>query len=374
MKRNQLFLFLFLCVFTVSAQAIPPTRIPRAVARAARSVSARSSQINRAAIARLRQFAQRTAVERKTNEAFLRNAHRFRPKVFEVKISTDGRHTASAFALNINGRVWGVTAAHVMENIHSDPYIQIRQGEHTILAPIRSWHASNKGGSDVAIFDIPEEVLPHVEVLTPAEKLPTPEVETQSPAFIRENYAFLPSEDVLFAGPHRILLRDQLRQEASGYCGSPVLANGEVIGLHVGVYSPSLIPSTWGNLFGEYTTIKTPLHVASPILHVLQLASEVDPATANYPSVVLKVLDRPVKVLTSQEQVYSVTLLREGHVKKEIFAHPFMHFDKLEEFFDLEENDVLRIDVKQPKLFSPRMETVFYDVNVSTGEITSFTR
>ena len=164
-----------------------------------------SAQANKTARARLRTFADLAAVEKKPNETLMKDAFRFRKKVFEVQISENGRHTASAFAINVNGRVWGVTAAHVMKNISSDPFIKIKNGsEVVLLAPIQRWHIGNKKGNDVAIFEIPQEVLTHIEVLSPASELPAAGIETQSPAFVRGNYTFLPSEDVLFAGPHRI--------------------------------------------------------------------------------------------------------------------------------------------------------------------------
>ena len=51
-----------------------------------------------------------------------------------------------------------------------------------------------------------------------------------------------------------------------------------------------------------------------------------------------------------------------------------MNFDKLEEFFELQENDVLRLTINQPKPYSQRVQTVLYDVNVSTGEIKKWDR
>ncbi len=375
MRNKKLFLVALLVIFALPVQAIKPIRVQRAVSKA-RSVVSGSALANRAATARLHDFASRAAQMREINTAFLKNAFRYRKKVFEVQIATDGRHTASAFALNIQGRVWGVTAAHVMHNISSNPFIKIKKGTETILAPIPSWHIGNKIGNDVAIFEIPQEILPHIEVLSPSKQALLPATQTQSPAFVRGNYTFLPSEDVLFVGPHRIFLRDQLRREATGYCGSPVLVNGEVVGLHVGVYSLEQIrTSAWSDLLNkERLSIQSPLHTASPISHVLQLAHEVEPAAVSPAPTLLKVLGHTVRPLAAREQLVSVALLRNGVFQQEIHAHPFMNFDKLEEFFELQENDVLRLTINQPKPYSQRVQTVLYDVNVSTGEIKKWDR
>ena len=169
MRNKKLFLVALLVIFALPVQAIKPVRVQRAVSKA-RSVVFGSALANRAAVARLHDFASRAAQMREINTAFLKNAFRYRKKVFEVQIATDGRHTASAFALNIQGRVWGVTAAHVMHNISSNPFIKIKKGTETILAPIPSWHIGNKIGNDVAIFEIPQEILPHIEVLSPSKQ------------------------------------------------------------------------------------------------------------------------------------------------------------------------------------------------------------
>ncbi len=374
MRNTKLFLVALLVIFALPVQAIKPIRVQRAVSKA-RSVVSGSALANRAATARLHDFASRAAQMREINTAFLKNAFRYRKKVFEVQIATDGRHTASAFALNVQGRVWGVTAAHVMHNISSNPFIKIKKGTETILAPIPSWHIGNKIGNDVAIFEIPQEILPHIEVLSPSKQALLPATQTQSPAFIRGNYTFLPSEDVLFVGPYRIFLRDQLLHEATGYCGSPVLVNGEVVGLHVGVYSLEQIrTSAWSDLLNkERLSIQSPLHTASPISHVLQLAHEVEPAAASPAPTLLKVLGHTVRPLAAREQLVSVALLRNGVFQQEIHAHPFMNFDKLEEFFELQENDVLRLTINQPKPFTQQTQTVLYDVNVSTGDVTTVT-
>ncbi len=348
----------------------------KTISRKINKVEKQSAQANKTALARLRTFADLAAVEKKSNEALMRDAFRFRKKVFEVQISDNGRHTASAFAINVNGRVWGVTAAHVMKNISSDPFIKIKNvSEVVLLAPIQRWHIGNKKGNDVAIFEIPQEVLTHIEVLSPASELPAAGIETQSPAFVRGNYTFLPSEDVLFAGPHRIFLRDQLLHDVSGYCGSPVLVDGKVAGLHTWVHPLERIQtSEWISLLHQNNlSLKIPLHEAMPIQRVLQLIEEVE-NPQNSGGTMLKVSGHPVHLLTSQEHLVSITHMRNGRVQKNLNSHPFINFEHLEEFFELQENDVVRVTLESPKPYSQKVITRLFDINVSTGEITQIDR
>ena len=51
-----------------------------------------------------------------------------------------------------------------------------------------------------------------------------------------------------------------------------------------------------------------------------------------------------------------------------------MNFENLGEFFELQENDVVRITLQSPKPYSPKMVTKIFDVNVSSGEITQTDR
>ena len=160
----------------------------------------------------------------------------------------------------------------------------------------------------------------------------------------------------------------------SGYCGSPVLVNGKVVGLHIGTLSAEdARTANWSDLFTKNNLPALPaLHVASPINRVVELAKTQDlnnPATQV--GTPLKVMGKTVTYLHPREQIYSIQQLRDGFLRKTIHAHPFMNFDKLEEFFSLQENDVLRITVIQPKTtFSPA--TIYtHDMDISTGKITS---
>lgn len=341
-------------------------------ARAANGVAARSARANRLARLKLKKMTLRPELSKQYNfqSGIPTNLSR---TVFEVQISKTPRNTASAFALSINGKTWGVTAAHVMENIRHNPFVKVKTNGGEIVAPISSFRIGNKKGNDVAIFEIPQEVLPHIQVLSPAEQLPAVGTEIQSPRFVWGQPAFIPKEDILFAGQHRILLRNQVHQDITGSCGSPILADGKVIGIHVGSFSSSTIETiSWSELLrdNQIALASTSFHVVSPIEQALQLAAQ----ETTQAGTTLKVMGYPVHLMSPQEYISSISLLRNGFVKKEIPAHPFMNFENLGEFFELQENDVVRITLQSPKPYSPKMVTKIFDVNVSSGEITQTDR
>lgn len=297
-----------------------------------------------------------------------------RRQVFQVQRGPLSSSSASAFALEIDGRVWGITAAHVMKNISLSPHmvVQNERGK-PLVAPITFHHTANTNGSDLAIFEIPKKLLPYVEVLHAQVALPAPQTLTQSPCFVKGNPLYLPAEDVLFAGPHRILLRDQAHREMTGYCGSPVLADGKVIGVHVAAYTAQAVQlASWNSLIGNVSTqTPPPLHVATPIAQAVLLARDFTQNTAEQSGILLQVFGRPVAMLTPHEQLYSVQHLRHGLLKNQLRLHPFIQFDKLEEFFDLQEGDVLRITVLSPKTIAQATAIKIYEVDVSTGQVTT---
>lgn len=260
-----------------------------------------------------------------------------------------------------------------MKNIHLDPHMVVRNSRGKLVsAPITFQHMSNTRGSDVAIFEIPKDLLPYVEVLQPAEKAPAAQTVTQSPCFIKGNPIYLPSEDVLFAGPHRLLLRDQAHREVTGYCGSPVLVDGKVVGLHVGAYSlQDLQTVSWSSLLTDHNIRpQTALHVAAPIQRVEELAHQVEmDGFLTQVGTPLKVMGHVVTRIQPQEYIYSIQLMRDGTLHDSFHAHPFMNFEKLEEFFNLQENDVLRITILSPRNISQAEQIKIYDVDVSTGSV-----
>lgn len=110
-----------------------------------------------------------------------------------------------------------------------------------------------------------------------------------------------------------------------------------------------------------------------PIQRVLQLIEEVE-NPQNSGGTMLKVSGHPVHLLTSQEHLVSITHMRNGRIQKNLNAHPFMDFEHLEEFFELQENDVVRVTLESPKPYSQKVITRLFDINVSTGEVTLIDR
>ncbi len=368
---------LFILVFAVlgvtpsSLQAQRPRITGNMIRKACVTpVSVHSWRINQAALKKLSGLIRPATHIQAAQAGFPEHVRR---QVFQVKRSPSSHSTASAFALNINGRVWGVTAGHVMRNILLDPHMVVKNSRGKLItAPITFQHMSNTRGSDVAIFEIPKELLPYIEVLQPADKIPAPQTVTQSPCFIQGNPFYLPSEDVLFAGPHRLLLRDQAHREVTGYCGSPVLVNGKVVAVHVGAYSlQDLQTVSWSSLLTDHNIRpQAALHVATPIQRVEELANQVETVgSLTQTGTPLKVMGNVVTQVQPQEYVFSIQLLRNGMLLKSLHTHPFMNFDKLEEFFDLQENDVLRITILSPRNVSKVEGIKIYDVDISTGKV-----
>ena len=319
--------------------------------------------------------------------------------VFQVQKGPLGRSSASAFALEIDGRIWGVTAAHVMSNILIDPYAKVQNPygkeltapitswqstpaklpahaqtkiEHSkhLSAPITYWYSSEK--TDVAIFEIPAELKPYIQVLRPLQTRPQAQQMATVLGFVQGSPLYLPTEEILFSGPYRLLLRALVRREMTGFCGSPVLVNGQVAGLHVGSSRPQEAKQTyWYELLRGFFDQDPPsMHLAAPIEAVQLLAREFTSGPSADTGVVMKVLNHPVALLTPREQLYSVQHLRNGLVKNTLYAHPFMDPEKLEQFFELEEEDILRITVFDPKRQNIPAMNHIYEINVSTGQVT----
>ncbi|MBR2081915.1 MAG: hypothetical protein IJ876_02755 [Elusimicrobiaceae bacterium] len=371
-KRWLIFCLVLFTAAICSAQTPFASTIERTITRQTLTLPALSQRINQTA------YKQIAGIFRPSPLTQLQRplagfTPEMRRQVFQVQSGPVARSSASAFALEIDGRVWGVTAGHVMNNIRISPHMVVQNGWGKILsAPIAQYYAANVKGSDVAIFEIPQELKPYISVLKPAEQTPLAQTVTQSPCFVKGNPLYLPAEDILFAGPHRILLRDQAHREMTGYCGSPVLADNKVIGVHVGAYSSQDMQlAAWNKLLGNISAkMPPPVHIATPIEQVVLLARDFTKELGEEAGVLLKVLGHPVVVLDPQDQLFSVQQLRDGFLKETIHIHPFTHFDRLEEFFDLQEGDILRITIISPKTLAQSQAIKIYNVDVSTGQVT----
>ena len=367
-KRLISILLLASLVTPIWAQKLRPANLERALAKPA-SVPMLSKRTNARAYMRLKQIFNPLPISQvqPTLPHFTPVQNR---QVFQVQQGRVSHSTASAFALEIEGNIWGVTAGHVMKNISQDPYVKVQNhlGK-PIFAPIEKFYTASIRQSDVAIFEIPAHVRPYIDILQPASQLPAAQTSTQSPCFVQGNPLYLPAEDILFAGPHRLLLRDQTHREMTGYCGSPVLVDEKVVGVHVGAYSSQDVQLTdWAALLREVSASAPPsLHVASPIAHAVLLARGIKDPNLGIP---LKVFGHTVALLPPRDQLYSIQLLRNGYLQQTLHQHPFVDFEKLEEFFELQEGDVLRITILSPKSILTPKSIQMLDVSIPSGQVT----
>jgi len=145
-----------------------------------------------------------------------------RSSVFTVQATPESHHKGSAFAVNIDGRVWGVTARHVMDDINHTPYMTF-PGENGVPVTLEA-KPSKEGsvaGADLALFEIPPQALPYLRPLELEDELPAAHSVLSSSGFARGNFLSQPAREVLFASRHRILTKYvQSNAPMNGYCGA----------------------------------------------------------------------------------------------------------------------------------------------------------
>lgn len=296
---------------------------------------------------------------------------------FQVQISKDALdwYTASGFAIQVNDKVLGLTAAHVAKNISEDPFLKVRTPDgNFVTAPIENWYIGNRRGLDIAVFEIPEKVKNFVTILKPSKELLEAGSTVQINGFNRGSSIQIPQENILFASPQRYLVQHSHPRERTGMCGSPLLnpATGEVVGMYIGYDSlKDLRNRDWFyQMPNEVQHNFTDLHFAVPIQNAVSIAQAFEAGNARAATIEMKVLGHPVGLLHPDEYINTVQLVRNGAIMETVRNNVFLNPGKLEEFFELEENDVLSIMVDRPqKTGTPTVE-IIYDINVSTGEVT----
>lgn len=294
-----------------------------------------------------------------------------KPIVFQVQQSSQSNITASAFAIEEQGKLFGVTAAHVMDNISKDPYmyLQTPQGHHA--EKITSWRISNVMGTDVAVFEIPPQVCNYVQPLPIATQRAQPSQFASIAGFAFGEPRWFPREEILFSSSHRFLIRNNFQKANRGMCGSPVMIDGKVAGLYVRSFPYKvLFPSLDVSSLAQFPLRSLPpLYVASPIENVLPLIHDLLGQDVQDEGILMKVLGRPVGILHPQEALLSVSLIRNGETKQVIAAEELTDPEHLEQFLELEENDVLRVTIIPQN--SDVKSTFYYDINVSSGKVSS---
>jgi len=300
---------------------------------------------------------------------------------------------ASAFAVETNGKIFGVTAGHVMRSVaqmdsrktvaelearglymdvtYPLPQMRIQKPDGSFVSQnIVSWQLSNTHGTDVAVFEIPADMLPWIHPL-PLSTRPASVWQTVSiSGFADDRPLLLSNEEILFTTPFLLLLRNSFSENINGLCGSPVMADGKVIGLYTGAHLtepqnflsinfPKDMPSD----------LKTPsLHRAAPISNIFPLINKLTGETqpAGLP---LKLFGNAVAFLQPEESVAFVYLVRNGIPIDKWTPGDLLDPEHLENLFELQENDILRL-VIFTKTYTAKHDAAFlYEVNVSTGQV-----
>ena len=291
-----------------------------------------------------------------------------RRAVFTLQHSPQTHGKGSAFAVKINGKVWGVTAKHVLNDIGRDPYIELfdETGKpfYTQVSIVKEGHLR---GADVAIFKIPSQLEKYIVPLVPDEKLPSPLAAAQSAGFSRGNFAWFNKIDVLFSSTHRVLARYQDFPVLNGYCGSPLLVNGKAAGVFVGIVgNTNTQRADWRALLNHKPI--NDFNQIVPIQWVRRLVEQVETPGQSVGTLV-RVLGRPITHLTPEEAVVQIQQFKNGRLYKQIPAYPFMDYLHLERFLDIESTDKIRVVIQKNERPGVRPTVRWYDLDIATGTL-----
>lgn len=279
-----------------------------------------------------------------------------RRSVFTVQSTPQSKHKGSAFAVNIDGRIWGVTARHVRDDIGFSPYMTFPGPDGTTLAfPIEPVKEGSVGGADVSLFSIPPEAQELLLPLELADELPSAHDILASSGFAHGNFLSQPDREVLFASQHRILTRYvSFNAQESGYCGSPLMLNGKVAGVHVGsLMGDKHQTAAWFNgTLGQFNAPAQDVSLAVPSFWLRHLAKQAQRQYTRQDGVPLVFNGRQIEVLAPGESINFIMQLRDGRVIKNLPRYPFMDFEHLENFFDILPGDSFRMEITRKDAYS----------------------
>lgn len=344
-----------------------------------------TAQVNRAALAALRQQAFKPVLPllrtESTSSLTVKPAlipADIRRSVFTVQATPDSKHKGSAFAVNIDGRVWGVTARHVMDDINHTPFMTFpgENGEPVTLLAKPSQEGS-AAGADVALFEIPPQALKFLRPLELEEELPPAHSVLASSGFAHGNFLSQPAREVLFASQHRILTKYvSFNLQESGYCGSPLLKNGKVAAVHVGsLLSDAHQAASWytGTL-GPFEHKIHDVSLAVPAAWLRTLARQAQRMTTPDEGVPLVFNGLHITRLQPEDSIVFIMQLRNGRVLKTLPRYPFMDLAHLETFFDILPGDSFRLEVQSKKPNAPSRQTYWYEWTAGEGSVTKMIR
>lgn len=292
-----------------------------------------------------------------------------KPITFRVQAGPVIHGTASAFAIERNGHLFGVTAAHVMENIEPHPFmtVQTESGEFEAI-PISKWRRGNPFNSDVAVFEIPEQAQPYVQPLPISDAPLAAQQQVSIAGWARNEPLWLPQEEVLFVGAQHAFIRNTAGQSLTGMCGSPIMIDGKVAGLYVGFTKgeQGFLRQGWVKLLNVVSSDPLPpLHQMSIIEQINPLIESLENDTQEAPGTLLRVMGYPVTILGVEDQLVNIRQTRRGVPIKDIYTGPLADPEHLEQFLNITDNDVVSISILHK---GGNFQT--YSINVSTGEVT----
>ena len=94
----------------------------------------------------------------------------------------------------------------------------------------------------------------------------------------------------------------------------------------------------------------------------------------NEGGMMMRVFGHPVVLLHSNESIVFIEQIRNGEVIAKVEGRKYSPIDpeKLELFFDLQENDILRVSLDSFSMEHPVPSvSIVHDINVSTGKVTT---
>ncbi len=110
------------------------------------------------------------------------------------------------------------------------------------------------------------------------------------------------------------------------------------------------------------------MHYAAPIENIFPLINDLT-GTQELPTITMQVFGHPIAQLRPEDQLYSVKLFRNGKMEQLIHADELTNPEHLENLFELQENDVLRVTVVPHTYTTQKDKAIEYDINVSSGEV-----
>lgn len=301
-----------------------------------------------------------------------------RSSVFTVQATPESKHKGSAFAVNIDGHVWGVTARHVMDDINHTPYMTFTDENGVpVTLEAKPSKEGSAAGVDLALFEIPPQALPYLQPLELEDELPSAHSVLSSSGFARGNFLSQPVREVLFASQYRILTKYvQTNVPMNGYCGSPLLQNGKVAGVHIGslLAGQSKSADWFSGTLGQFNAQTHDLNIAVPAFWLRTLARQASGAYTPQEDIALVFNGLQIMRLHPTDAIGFIMQLRDGRVIKKLPRYPFMDFAHLETFFDVQQGDLFRLEIQSEGRIYPRRQIYWYEWTAGENNITQTLR